>query len=149
MMTKYVCTRPNKRSNSSRWLFLFCVGFFLQGCDSYETTITYDGRQTAPEKPPDYVPKQNWWLGSVFGQKTVDPAKICKGAPVQAVKHSQNFFWDLVISGVTLGIYMPYTTEIWCASKEESTMQKTDSAPKGIPSPEKTALPSEDTPSEK
>jgi len=146
MMKKYAFVQTKKKRHPLACLILFFSVVFLQACDSYETTVTYDGSKVTPTRPPTYTPSQNWWLGSVFGQKSVDPAEICKESTVQAVKHSQNFFWDLVISGVTSGIYMPYTTEIWCTPKPTTSVEKNTPPSEQTPATEDTTEKKEEAP---
>lgn len=82
----------------------------LSACST--VTITPNGRSKLVGEP-NYEDSKPFFLGGLIGEHHVDVLAICGGKePTQM--QSQQTFADGLVALVTLLIYTPQTTKVWC-----------------------------------
>lgn len=92
-----------------RFLFAGLVAC-LSACST--VTITPDGRSRLLGEP-NYQDSKPFFLGGLIGEHHVDVLAIC-GGKEPAQMQSQQTFVDGMVAIVTLLIYTPQTTKVWC-----------------------------------
>lgn len=82
----------------------------LSACST--VTVNPDGRAKVVSEP-SYQDSKAFFLWGLVGEHHVDVLRICNGKePVQM--QSQQTFTDGLLGVVTLGIYSPHSTKVWC-----------------------------------
>ncbi len=92
-----------------RFLFALLVAC-LSACST--VTITPGGRSKLVGEP-NYEDSKPYFLGGLIGEHHVDVLAIC-GGKEPAQMQSQQTFSDGLVAFVTLLIYTPQTTKVWC-----------------------------------
>jgi Bor protein len=91
--------------------FLFAT---LVVCLSACTTVTITpGGRSRLIGEPSYQDSKPFFLGGLIGEHHVDVMAIC-GGKEPAQMQSQQTFADALVTIVTLTIYTPQTTKVWC-----------------------------------
>ena len=94
-----------------RRLLFALLAAALSACST--VTISPDGRGKLVSEP-SYQDSKPFFFWGLVGERHVDVLEICGGKePVQM--QSQQTFGDGVLGVITLGIYSPHTTKVWCA----------------------------------
>jgi hypothetical protein len=76
-------------------------------------TVNPDGRAKVTSEP-SYQDSKSFYFWGLVGEHHVDVQRICNGKePVQM--QSQQTFKDGLLGVVTLGIYSPHSTKVWCS----------------------------------
>jgi hypothetical protein len=82
----------------------------LSACST--VTINPEGHAKLAGEPT-YQDSKAFFLLGLVGEHHVDVLRICNGRePVQM--QGQQTFADGLLGLITLGIYTPYTTKVWC-----------------------------------
>ena len=82
----------------------------LSACST--VTINPDGRAKVVSEP-SYQDSKAFFLFGLVGEHHVDVLRICNGKePVQM--QSQQTITDGLLGVITLGIYSPHSTKVWC-----------------------------------
>lgn len=91
---------------------LVCVwALAVSACST--VTINPDGRAKLAGEPT-YQDSKSFFLWGLVGEHHVDVQRICNGKePVQM--QSQATFGDGLLKWITLGVYAPHTTKVWCS----------------------------------
>lgn len=92
------------------------VMVLLAGC----STITIDPKSASSQtskqtSAPTYEDSKNFFLWGLAGEHHVDVNKVCSDKEV-AQMQSQATFADMLLTGITLGIYAPHSVKVWCKS---------------------------------
>ncbi|MCL1623464.1 Bor family protein [Moraxella sp. Tifton1] len=88
---------------------LLSLATILSGCAA-QTALIRDTNKTTPA----YSQSQSFFIGGIAQEKTIDAAKVCGGADKVASVQSKDEPKDLLLSIVTLGIYSPKTSTVYC-----------------------------------
>ncbi|HET7867248.1 MAG TPA: Bor family protein [Burkholderiaceae bacterium] len=76
-------------------------------------TVNPDGRAKLVSEP-SYQDSKSFFLWGLIGEHHVDVLRICNGKE-PAQMQSQQTFLDGFLTGITLGIYAPHSTKVWCS----------------------------------
>jgi hypothetical protein len=90
------------------------VGVLMLALSACSTvTVNPDGRAKVVGEPT-YQDSKAFYFWGLVGEHHVDVLRICGGKePVQM--QSQQTLLDGFLGGITLGIYSPHTTKVWCS----------------------------------
>lgn len=92
----------------SVWVCVWALA--VSACST--VTINPDGRAKLVSEP-SYQDSKSFFFWGLVGEHHVDVQRICNGKePVQM--QSQQTFVDGLLTGITLGIYAPHSTKVWC-----------------------------------
>ena len=92
-----------------------CLFLVLSGCAA--VTITQSGESNF-ESRPQYEESKDFYLWGLIGEHHINVKDICQN---QAVKQMQTKFssWDVLWSGLSLGLYLPRTAKVWCQEENK------------------------------
>jgi hypothetical protein len=92
-----------------------CLFLVLSGCAA--VTITQSGESNF-ENRPQYEESKKFYLWGLIGEHHINVKEICQD---KAVKQMQTKFssWDVLWSGLSLGLYLPRTAKVWCEEENK------------------------------
>ena len=102
-------------NNSMLRSFVLFSLLFVVSCQT--VTINPQGGTVKYSSLPDYKKSHHFFLFGLIGERNVNTAQICKGRRVKQMQTQQTFLNGL-LSGLTLGIYTPRTSKVWCREAE-------------------------------
>lgn len=82
----------------------------LGGCAT--VTVTPQGEPRLKTRP-GYESKQTFFMWGLIGERHLDVQAICQQQRVRQMQ-TVDTFSDLLLGGLTLGIYAPRTARVWC-----------------------------------
>lgn len=95
------------------WIFYPLVILFLAGCST--KVLRPDLKSQITDSPQMVDFHDRWLLG--FTRKTyTDPQKACASETAVQIRDFTSTE-DWLIGLITLGIYLPATTEVWCVKE--------------------------------
>lgn len=83
----------------------------MAGCAT--VTATPEGQPKLASTPQFEQTQSFFFWGLTPERNTVDVAEVCAGSGVRQIQ-TQSTFEDGLFSVVTLGIYSPRTSRVWC-----------------------------------
>ncbi len=90
--------------------FLLLISWLMLGCMS--TTVVFDEKWQSSSKPT-YTDYYDQYFIGFSGVSVVHLEKVCMDQKIHAaqkIKTSE----DMILTGLTLGIYSPVTVNVWC-----------------------------------
>lgn len=106
-------------------IYLSCMLFGLVGCANHMTSVNigqkpaYTGLDVELNSPKgvnqggSYEIHNHYILWGLLQRNDVDATKVCKGRAIKKVVVEQRWYQGL-LSAITLGIYSPMQTTIYC-----------------------------------
>ena len=86
------------------------LSIFFQSC----STVTIHTKQSGKlSTGPTFEETKNYYLWGLVGEHRFDVKKICGDKKVLQIQ-SQGTVSNVIFGILTLGIYSPHTTRIWC-----------------------------------
>ena len=64
---------------------------------------------------PTYQASENFFLWGLVGHRHIDVKQICQGKPAHQMQATYTFV-NVLLYGVTAGIYAPRSVKVWCAA---------------------------------
>ena len=89
------------------------VALVLQGCAV--VTISKDGGGKI-SSAATYEDSKSYFMWGLVGDHTIDVKEVCQGSDAQQMQ-SVNTVQNVLFGLVTLGIYSPRTSRVWCQEK--------------------------------
>lgn len=92
---------------------LLATAVILAGC--------YNARVNTGLPPSDQVIEEKWaasWIGGAVSPETVETASECPNGVAQV--HTYHSFLNMLVAGLTAGIFTPMTIRVTCASAKVS-----------------------------
>ena len=91
-------------------ILVIILSIFFQSCSK----VTIHSKQSAKfTTEPTFEETKNYYLWGLVGENRFDVKEICEDKEVLQIQ-SQGTFTNVLLSVLTLGIYVPHTGKIWC-----------------------------------
>tara|TARA_B100001250_G_C19604038_1_gene701925 strand:- start:487 stop:774 length:288 start_codon:yes stop_codon:yes gene_type:complete len=89
---------------------VLCMALLFAGC----TTVTLAPKgESKISVTPDHETRQHFFIGGLFGNAVVEAGELCKNQGVRQLQ-TQEKVEDRLLTIITLGIYAPRTSKVWC-----------------------------------
>lgn len=82
----------------------------LSGCASQTLHMNHG----SVDENADEEVWQHFFVGGIAQKKTVDAAAICGGSSRVAQVETVADVWDALLAAITVGIYTPRTSKVYC-----------------------------------
>lgn len=97
-------------------ILIISIAVGVSGCAA--VNITQSGESDLQYRP-HYEESKHFFLWGLFPEHHINVKEICPNQPVKQMQTKYSA-WDVLWSGLSLGLYTPRTAKVWCEPEDKS-----------------------------